>query len=104
MRPARGRSSSIHTRSIVAVRDDSLASIETFNPVTVMGSRSLLSSIVIGPAIAVAAPSDPLSPVKTSSSVRSSCPLICARLLMENVAAPNWRSPTNPACWQAQHT
>ena len=90
--PARGRSSSSQTLSMVAVRDDSLVSIDTFKPVSVIGSRSLLRSIVIGPAIAVDAPSTALSPVNTSSSVRSACPLICARLLIVKVVEPNCRS------------
>ena len=58
--------SSSHTRSMVAVRAISLASIEIVSPLTVIGSRSLLKSIVIGPAIAVDAPSTALSPVNTS--------------------------------------
>ena len=76
----------------MTLRAASRASIEMSRPFTVTGSYSFASSMLIGPATAVAAPSVAPSPVNTSSIDRSLCPLIRARLLIENVAAPNCRS------------
>ena len=77
---------------MVTRRGVSAAVIVTSSPSSVIGSMSFASSIVIGPATAVAAPRIGESPVKTSSTFRSAWPLMRARLLTAMVDAPNCRS------------
>ena len=92
VRPARGRMSSSHTRSMLTERGVSLALTVTSRPSTVTSAMLFASIMVSGPATAAEAPRIGFSVANTSSRVRSPWPLRRARLFTEIVAAPYWRS------------